>query len=296
MPRSLSESRWHDQAHRERVGLRVDEAAAADALGAAEELLGGALPRRPGRSARRSSSSVRRRAPARPEPTCSGREALVQAGLLGQQRQRAVAGDHQRRLDDVVDAGHPHAAHGAVAHHQPLDQAAVSRVTPAATACSAYQRSNRGRNRVKPVRVRSERRSRRPPTGRVGARAGLEGQRGGRAFADDGQDALGHRRSQGARCQKPGTSSSGAGQSGHHAAEHVLGARVLAPLEQQDLGPGRARPSAALVPAGPAPTTMASKLPSGRPRGACIASPQASSRHALIFAIERGQDLSRSPT
>ena len=139
-------------------------------------------------------------------------EAVVQAGLLGQQRQRAVAGDDQRRLDDVVDPGHPHAPHRAVAHHQALDAAA------------GEQGDARGHRllRVPAVEQRPEEREAGEASGRRSSRRPTDGRSEPEAAwktseVDEPSPAtesirLVTARSQGARSQKSGTSCSGAGQ------------------------------------------------------------------------------------
>ena len=101
----------HHQAHREGLGLGVDEAAPADPLGAAQELLGGALPADQAEAVVDLLLGQRVESPD-PERHLLRLEALVQPGLLGQERERPVAGDHQRSLDDVVDSRHPHSPHG----------------------------------------------------------------------------------------------------------------------------------------------------------------------------------------
>ena len=71
------------------------------------------------------------------------------------------------------------------------------------------------------------------------------------------------------------------------------------------LAPAWASPRAALVPAGPAPTTMASKArPSGVTAGGADRAGQrrppiaaaGASRHALIFSMSAGRTSSRSAT
>ena len=87
--------------------------------------------------------------------------------------------------------------------------------------------------------VRPGRRSNPAPTdGLSESGGGLEDERRGGALAHDGEDPLGHRPLPGSALPEVGHQLLRGRAVGHHAAEHVLGPGVLAPLEQEDLGPG----------------------------------------------------------
>ena len=113
----------HHQAHRHRVGLRVDEAAPAHAIGAAQELLRGPLP------AGQTEAGVDLVFAQQEErPHTEGEvlrfESVMETRLLGQQRQRAVCRDDEGSLDEVVPAVDPHAPHFAVRLDQAVGPAA----------------------------------------------------------------------------------------------------------------------------------------------------------------------------
>ncbi len=228
------------QSHGESVGLRVDEAAPAYAFGAAEELLRGPLP--PGQAEALVDLLLGHRVQgANSQSDLFRLEALVKTGLLGQERQRPVAGDDQRRFDDVVAARHAHSTHRSLAHYQPLDSAAGEQGDAGGDRLVGVPAievgPEQGEAGEAPVggRARSHRRP-------VRTRRGLEGERGGRAFAGDGENPLGDRPLPRRALPEIGHELFGSGAVGHHAAEHVLGPRILAPLQQQDLGAGLCEP------------------------------------------------------
>ena len=228
------------QPHRQRIRLRVDEPAAPHAFRATEELLGGALPAG--------------EAPAlvdllfghlidrpHPESHLLRLEALVQPGLLGQQRKRPVACDHQRSLDDVVRPGHSHAPHRAVRAHQPLGPAAGEQGDPGGhrllgiPAIELRAEHGKAGQAFVGCRARADRR-------RVRARSGLESQRGRGACTRDREDALGDRPLPRRPLPEVGDELLGHGTVGHHPAEHVLLPWILAALQQEHFRPRLSQP------------------------------------------------------
>ena len=134
------------------------------------------LPRRPRRPSSSPSSSCEESAHAQRE--VPGPEPVVKPGFLGEQRDHAVRGDHDGRLDHAVcPAGNADAAHPAIAQDQPLHHTvAEERDTRVASAF-----------RVPPVEDWPVQRE-----ARVGLLAGalrFVRQRRGRLRPDDRQDA-----------------------------------------------------------------------------------------------------------
>ena len=224
----------HDDAHRERVRLGVDEPAATDALGAAQELARGALAAHEPEALVDGLLAQRVQRPD-PEPDLVGPEAVVQAAVLREQRERPVAGDDERSLHHVAGPGQAHAADRAVADDDAIGEAAREQ---------GGARGDRPAGQPAVEERTEEREAGERPVGRgagphglpLRARRRLEHQRCGRALAGHGERALGHRALPGSLLPEAGDQLLGGGAPGHHAAEHVLGARVLAALEQEHLG------------------------------------------------------------